>query len=150
MSSLNVRFAQKTRRKTDLWKCTNLPSNDSYCLNPPSRRGPHWDSNSRANAQKKKQRVCALAAFLGTRLKESKRASKRTVQAGTGGEKPQTMKRSLRYEMKTSLQWESRAGRSDTNSEGHYLCPRAWQTSYATSLAYVLQPHTHINNIHTH
>lgn len=46
MSSLNVRFAQKTRRKTDLLNCTNLPSSDSV-----RQAGVelHQESNNRAN-----------------------------------------------------------------------------------------------------
>lgn len=52
------------------------------------------------------------------------RGCNRTVQSRTTRERRLAMKRSPRCEMKTSLQWEQRqAGRSDTNSEGQYLCP---------------------------
>lgn len=46
MSSLNVRFAQKTRGKTDLLNCTNLPSSDSDWRNQGAGR---WERNSWAN-----------------------------------------------------------------------------------------------------
>lgn len=40
MSSLNVRFAQKTRGKTDLLNCTNLPASDSARHNHKAGAGP--------------------------------------------------------------------------------------------------------------
>lgn len=54
MSSLNVRFAQetrdKTREKTDLLNCTNLPDSDSAHRNHQARVGPHQENNSKTNA----------------------------------------------------------------------------------------------------
>lgn len=143
MSSLNVRFAQKTRGKTDLLNCTNLPSSDSVRHNHQAAAGPRQESHGRG---KTRQRVCAQAGCMEARWGAGKKACKKKKCAVQEhwGEGPLTMKRSPRYEIKTSLQWEqSRAGHSDTNSEGHYLCPRARQTSYATSLVYMLHTPTH-------
>lgn len=86
---------------------------------PELERASSRGDDSRADASTRPGRVCRDEIRGG-----SKRASDRTVQSRTTGERRLTMKRSPRCEMKTSLQWEQRrAGRSDTNSEGQYLCP---------------------------
>lgn len=61
MSSLNVRFAQKTRGKTDLLNCTNRASSDRARLIQEARAGAHQESNSRANTPGK----CTQAVFIG-------------------------------------------------------------------------------------
>lgn len=60
MSSLNVRFAQKTRGETDLLNCTNLPSSDSARHNHRAGAGVI----RRGEAEQTRQRV-----FVGTALK---------------------------------------------------------------------------------
>lgn len=48
MSSLNVRFAQKTRGKTDFLNCTNLPGNDGLAIIIKLERAPHRECNSKS------------------------------------------------------------------------------------------------------
>lgn len=88
MSSSNVRSARETRGKTELLNCTNLPGSDS----------------ARHNHNAGAGLVRRITAEPSPKLGESERASNGNVQSRSAGERPLTMKRSPRREMKTSLQ----------------------------------------------
>lgn len=111
MSFWNVRFAQKMKGKTELLNFTKLPCSNSVGHNYQTTPwGDGWGvRSSRPKHAGQSMHLCIFTVFI-IQVQENRRGLLRSMGWESGAddtlERLLTMKRSLRCEIKKSLQWE--------------------------------------------